>query len=176
MIAIIGHICGPGKALFGKFPGKWTGFSRTNGYDITNMHSVREIADASSDFDVFINNAHRSFGQGHMLYEMHERRKNTNKLIINIPSNGGDCIKKFEHLYAIQKSALDEVAEQLSNINRLCMIANVRQRYINTESVNQVTDYAKIRLASIVDIIVFLIKSPIEYSINLMTVLPRANI
>lgn len=59
--------------------------------------------------DIFINCKHDSFEQVNLLYEAAK----LNKRIINIGSNSGDETKKYPHIYAIQKIALDKANDQL---------------------------------------------------------------
>ncbi len=61
------------------------------------------------DCDIFINCKHDGFQQVELLYQA----ASLGKRIINISSNSGDGIKKTPHIYAIEKSALDNANEQL---------------------------------------------------------------
>lgn len=173
MIGITGHTKGLGKAIFETISGDFIGFSRSNGYDITDPKSREEIVKQSIDCDVFINNAYDQFGQVNLLYDLHMAWKNTDKLIINVSSNSSDGIKKFEHIYAVQKSALDKAAEQLANIPGSCRITNLKPGYIDTKSVEHVKDHPKISIESMVDLVEFLINSSPSFTISSMTVLPR---
>jgi NADP-dependent 3-hydroxy acid dehydrogenase YdfG len=59
--------------------------------------------------DIFINCKHDGFNQIRLLY----KAAKLNKKIINISSNAGDGNKTYQHMYAIEKSALDKANEQL---------------------------------------------------------------
>lgn len=133
MISITGHTQGIGKVLFEHFGG--IGFSRTNGYDITDALDRRAIVEESEECDIFINNAFTSFYQTILLYEMFESWKDKNKLIINIGSETTCGIKNKPQQYTAAKAALDKASEQLSHLNKPCKVVNVRFGYVNTERI-----------------------------------------
>jgi hypothetical protein len=86
-IVITGHTRGIGKALADVFSaGGHTviGFSKSTGFDIGDPGIIKEIADRSTDCDVFINNAFHYLGQFDLLKEMINRWDGTTKMIINI--------------------------------------------------------------------------------------------
>ena len=80
--AITGHTKRIGKAICEAFPS--VGFSKSNGYDITNKEDRLKIIKKSADCDIFINNAHEGFGQVFMLSELFEAWRMEEKMIINI--------------------------------------------------------------------------------------------
>jgi NAD(P)-dependent dehydrogenase (short-subunit alcohol dehydrogenase family) len=112
---ITGGNRGLGLALCQRFSGD--SYSRSNGYDITK--DEEKIAEASLDYDVFINNAfdgpfHESwanFGQTRVLYAVANAWTKHNKsgTIINIGSTGDKLVvpplPDFEN-YRVSKSAL----------------------------------------------------------------------
>lgn len=140
-MAITGHTAGLGKALFDHFHQKSFGvfgFSRKNGYDISNLESRSILVEKISACDLFINNAHCGWAQVELLYSVFEKWKDQPKHIINIGSNSGDGIKNFVHPYAIQKSALDKAAEQLNNIrDARCRVSTIRPGWIHTERIEK---------------------------------------
>lgn len=172
-IALTGHTSGIGKAIYNRYNPNVIGFSRANGYDISNADHRKQIRDISKDCDIFINNAYSDFAQVDMLYLMYEAWANTNKLIINISSNSGDGIKNKAHLYAVAKTALDKSSEQLSRLNNACKIVNLRPGYVDTPRVANVTNMPKMSTNSILYCIDFIINCPDDCMINTMTVLPR---
>ena len=172
MIAITGHSDGIGKALFEKYAPNAIGFSRSNGYDISDRDSLDKILAAAVDCDVFVNNAHCDYAQVELLYAFSKARENTNKFIVNISSNSSDGIKQMPHPYAVQKSALDKASEQLSRHGNACRILNLRPGYIDTNRVKHVTD-TKLRVESVVSIINWILHQPSDMSIVSLTVLPR---
>ena len=56
-IAITGHTQGIGKRAYDRLCPDIIGFSRSNGYDITNSGDQKRIIEESKDCDIFINNA-----------------------------------------------------------------------------------------------------------------------
>lgn len=172
-MAITGHTSGIGEALFKRYSPAAVGFSRSNGFDISDAACRAAIVDMSSQCDVFINNAHDGFHQVDLLYDMQEAWKNTDRLIINISSNSGDGIKRTPHRYAVCKSALDKAAEQLSRIDGSCRIATIRPGYVDTPRVKHVADQPKVSVDSIVRCVDMLIEWPADSMINNITILPR---
>jgi len=88
-VAITGHTKGLGKALKDCFESNGhdvIGFSRSNGYDISDSIARANIIAELAECDVFINNAWVANAQQLMLAEACEEFTNTNKVIINISS------------------------------------------------------------------------------------------
>lgn len=120
-ILVTGGNRGLGLHLVQKFNA--TSISRSNGFDITK--NVNEIAKASLDYDVFINNAfdgppHESwanFGQVNVLHAVYFAWAAAGKTghIINIGSTGEKSIVApdpgFE-TYRVSKAALDHASKQ----------------------------------------------------------------
>lgn len=118
---ITGGNRGLGLHLKEKFSG--TSISRTQGYDITK--NVKEIAEISLDFDVFINNAFdgppqedwANFAQTQIYMAVYNAWKTAGKTghIINIGSTGSKSIvapePRFE-TYRISKAALEHASKQ----------------------------------------------------------------
>tara|TARA_B100000287_G_scaffold247581_1_gene232727 strand:- start:253 stop:687 length:435 start_codon:yes stop_codon:yes gene_type:complete len=83
-----------------------TGTRRGIGQALANYF---DCVDSLEECDIFINCKHDGFSQVELLYKAAE----LNKKIINIGSNSPDGNKKYPHIYAVQKSALDKANEQL---------------------------------------------------------------
>jgi NAD(P)-dependent dehydrogenase (short-subunit alcohol dehydrogenase family) len=112
---------GLGQAFHEKFNAD--SYSRSGGYDITK--DVKKIAEASLDYDVFINNAFdgpfqedwANFGQVNLLYAVASLWKENGKVghIINIGSVGSETVVApdpgFE-TYRVSKAALKEHSRQ----------------------------------------------------------------
>lgn len=150
--AITGHTSGVGKALYDHYFPNAVGFSRSNGYDISK--DKENIIKQSVDCDVFINNAHESFFQIELLYELSKTFKGK---IINISSNSGDGIKNYSHMYAIQKNALDKANEQLyyQGVNT----TNLRFGWIDTPKVQDVEE-TKMSTKYCISIVDWLLEQP----------------
>jgi NAD(P)-dependent dehydrogenase (short-subunit alcohol dehydrogenase family) len=118
---ITGGNRGLGEAFVQHFSGD--SYSRSSGYDITK--DLDKIAQASLDYDVFINNAFdgpfqepwADFGQTKLLYAVASlwKEKNKSGYIVNIGSVGGETVvapdPTFE-TYRISKVALKEHSRQ----------------------------------------------------------------
>jgi len=88
-IAITGHSQGLGKAIadhFQNFGHTVIGYSRTNGFDISQEDTRNKIIEELKSCDVFINNAYAPFAQKDLLVRAIDLWKNDNKTIININS------------------------------------------------------------------------------------------
>lgn len=131
--AITGHSKGIGRVLFDNLDA--IGFSRSNGYDITDRWDRRIIMEEAADCDVFINNAFTEHFQTTLLYEMFEYWKGRDKLIINIGSDTTCGIKKKPQQYTAAKASLDKASEQLSHLNDRCKVVNVKFGYVNTKRI-----------------------------------------
>ena len=132
--AITGHTKRIGQALHNSLPS--VGFSKSNGYDITDKEDRLKIINEASDCDVFINNAHEGFGQVLMLTELFDVWRMEEKLIINIgvdsvPYTNWQVVHKQ---YPVEKMALHAQCEILHNDNeRKCKITNLALGYVDTE-------------------------------------------
>lgn len=88
-ISITGHTKGIGLALKSYFESQGhnvIGFSRTNGYDISNIECLDKIVEESKHCDVFINNAYAAKGQTALLEKMILEWTGTTNSIINLNS------------------------------------------------------------------------------------------
>jgi hypothetical protein len=133
--AVTGHTKRIGKALYFAFPSS-LGFSKSNGYDITNKNDRIKIIREAIDCDVFINNAHEGFAQVELLNEIFDAWKMEDKLIINIgvdsvPFTNWQVVHKQ---YPVEKMALHAQCEMLhNNVDRKCKITNLALGYVDTE-------------------------------------------
>jgi NAD(P)-dependent dehydrogenase (short-subunit alcohol dehydrogenase family) len=139
--AITGHTKGLGAALTQQlsYGHSVLGFSKSTGYNITNKEDRTLIIDQSFDCHVFINNAHSGYSQTELLYELWERWKDLDKLIVNISSNTTDGIKLHPHRYTAEKIALEKANEQLANLKNTCKVSIYKFGWIGTERV--ITNY-----------------------------------
>ena len=118
---ITGGNRGLGQHLVNTFKG--TSISRAQGYDITKH--VKEIAEISLDFDVFVNNAFdgppqedwANFAQSQIYFAVYDAWKAAGKTghIFNIGSSGSKSIvapePRFE-TYRVSKAALEHASKQ----------------------------------------------------------------
>ena len=120
-VAITGHTSGIGQAindaldlLSGFSDDKWEvrGYSRSNGWNLAEGNGnllLEEIV--NFDPDIFFNNAWHPGVQNHLCKKLHEKWKDTNKVIVNTGSITGyvpHTILDKKNIYAQDKKALSE--------------------------------------------------------------------
>lgn len=171
-LAVTGHTSGLGQAIYQLYPSS-VGFSRSNGYDISNADDRARIINQSSQCDVFVNNAYAGNAQIDLLYELFANWHDSDRFIINISSNSGDGIKPDPNRYAVYKSALDKASQQLTYRKSRCKICNLRFGWLDTPRVAHVTD-AKISMADACDVVQMVLSGSASGMITEMTVLPKA--
>lgn len=142
MYAITGHTEGIGKCLFNQLSPNAIGFSRANGYDITQINDIYRILDDASDCKVFINNAYCDFGQSNLLLEAFFRWKDTDKTIINIGSKiAEDGVNLNFHpdvgllKYQMHKASLKKLSYDLDAYGSKLKIKYVWFGYVGTEKI-----------------------------------------
>lgn len=137
--AITGHTSGIGKALHNSLSNS-IGFSKSLGYDITDLQSRKRIIEQSQDCNVFINNAFDGFGQTLMLLDLFHKWKDTNKTIISVGSivaEDDTVLKNYEYLleYQIQKKSLKVLHNDLLKLNYSVNLKYVYFGYVGTERI-----------------------------------------
>lgn len=109
---VTGSSQGLGKYLSNRYNAQ--AFARKDGYDISTYEGRKKIVE-DADFDVFINNARHGFFQTELLYDLYDKFKHTNKVIISIGSFGKEYyLQEKPYKYGIEKLALNEASKQLS--------------------------------------------------------------
>jgi hypothetical protein len=136
-IAITGHTQGIGKRAYDRLCPNIIGFSRSNGYDITNPTDRKRIIEESNHCDIFINNATTEFGQTLLFLELFNNWQYQNKTIINVgsriaeikilPKDRQDLLK-----YQAEKLILKEMTNRVSG---LCKIKYKWFGYVGTEKI-----------------------------------------
>lgn len=141
-VAITGHSRGIGNSLFDVLTEQGhecTGFSRSNGYDITSKANL--IIQASLDCDVFVNNAYYGVEQITLLTKLWDFwKRDPSKTIVNISS-----LSKYPGLsgnttgYSAHKAALSHQAFLLmfKDNSRKCRVINVNPGYVETDMTKQ---------------------------------------
>lgn len=135
-VAITGHTSGIGKELFDLFPNAM-GFSRSNGYDITEKESRLNIIKEITECDIFVNNAHSGFSQTDLLFDIWDLWKYRDKKIICIGSRVSNLIyTNYPYSeYAVNKSALESAASYMSHQELPCKVTLIKPGYIDTPAV-----------------------------------------
>tara|TARA_B100000085_G_C18523147_1_gene504567 strand:- start:969 stop:1532 length:564 start_codon:yes stop_codon:yes gene_type:complete len=174
--AITGHTNGIGKAFseLSEIKNNFIGFSKSNGYNIKDVEDRRKIIRESIDCDVFINNAYTLYYQTDLLYELHKKWKDKDKIIINMGSNTTDGMKDFPHTYTAHKASLETASLQLSNTKDVCRVALLKFGYVGTE---RILKYMKpknyIPVEEAAKIIYQTVEWANKYNVRTMTILPR---
>jgi nucleoside-diphosphate-sugar epimerase len=115
-IAITGHTVGIGKSIHDQLVAKGhrvIGFSRSQGWDISDSSARSRMVEQVQDCDVFVNNAHHEYSQCQLLSALHESWQGQKKTIINIGSSitmRWDT-KNRNPQYRNEKLALDDACE-----------------------------------------------------------------
>lgn len=178
-IALTGHTRGIGAAIFAHLTAEGhtvTGYSRTNGFDISRPEKIAEITKLCSSADVFINNAWQDWSQIDLLYSVFAEWKSLDRLILNLGSNSGDRTKNYEHKYAISKIALDEACTQLNHVSgSRCRVVNLRPGWVRTERIEAlgVTE-PMLAPSDVAKMVQWLIAQPAHQHIPTLTLLARS--
>jgi nucleoside-diphosphate-sugar epimerase len=115
-IAITGHTKGIGAKLSQKLISQYevVGFSRSNGYDISNDTDIDRIIAESLDCEVFVNNAYHFDQQSTIAKRWEEAHRDQEHFIINVSTLASDPMfdvaTKIPHLvpYAQEKKRLNQ--------------------------------------------------------------------
>jgi short-subunit dehydrogenase len=167
-ICITGHTSGLGKALFDFWSASnnnVTGYSRSNGYDLD--HNLDKFN--NDQFDIFVNNAYSGFKQVELLYQLYEKNKNRNCIILNIGSASSDGNVDRVKPYAIEKLALEKACLQLQFNTSVCKVLLIKPGRMETPMVAH-TNSKKIDLSYMVSTIDWLIAQPENIAIRSITI------
>lgn len=137
-VAITGHTKGIGKALSEVFP-EYIGYSRKTGHDLNNRVIREKMFNEIIDCDIFINNANIGWNQSVLLYELWEKWKEKDKLIVNIGSIAADYNQYVARPYNIQKKSLQDACMQLQHAQQPCKVVLVKPGYVDTPAVQNIT-------------------------------------
>jgi NADP-dependent 3-hydroxy acid dehydrogenase YdfG len=169
-IAITGHTLGLGKAIFEHFRERSIpieGFSRSNGFDLSDSHGQSKLFNHLLNKSIFINNVHAGWSQVDLLYKVFELWKNQEKTIINIGSLSSDGNKDFSHRYAVEKSALEKAVAQLNNIKDIrCKITIIKPGWIKNERTSKMNiKEPMLNMSHVIDLIEFILSLPADVHI-----------
>jgi len=166
LIGITGHTSGIGELIANHY--EFVGFSRSNGYDLTDDGNITKLINELEKCDVFVNNAfpyanetdykHMHL-QTEILYKVYNQWVDKSKLIINIGSNTTDGIKKKIWPYSAAKESLEKANEQLCYLNNPCSVSMLKLGYVDTERItNLFPNEKKILQSEIIDSIDFILQ------------------
>jgi NAD(P)-dependent dehydrogenase (short-subunit alcohol dehydrogenase family) len=166
-IAVTGHTSGIGKSIYDYFleqNNDVIGFSRSNGYNISNKEDRTNICNLSENFDIFVNNAYNNFdnSQELMLADRLESWKDTEKIIINLSSRW----TTGNHKYCHDKMSIDNICNE--HLFSKIYLINLKPGLIDTPRVSAEKG-AKLKTKSVVDIIDFILLNKNEFKIHSIT-------
>lgn len=161
-IAITGHTSGIGLALLNHFQTNHTciGFSRSNGYNISNPADRARILLESLDADVFINNAYNNWDNSQflMLEKVASQWAGRDKLIINSASIITDSRRPVNdpaEKYVQTKMLLDNFTKDYRG---LPYISNLKFGWVDTPRVAMFNE-KKMPVEKVVKLVDFVIQN-----------------
>jgi hypothetical protein len=154
-IGITGHTRGVGQAFFNHFQSHTViGFSKSNGYDISDPTSRIKILDRVKDLDMFINNAYNNYddSQLRLLEVVYNLWQGTDKIIVNISSRYTTGPEK----YCKDKEQQDIFCK--SKEFTLPYIINLKPGLIDTDRVKHIPG-KRLSTKEVVDVLNFALNS-----------------
>ena len=137
-IAITGHTQGIGKQAYDRLCPDIIGFSRSNGYDITNSNDRKRIIEESKNCDIFINNANAEFGQTLLFLELFNSWRYQNKIIINVGSRIAEIKTLPDNRQELLKYQAEKLILKEMSIRVHSPVCKVKYRwfgYVGTEKI-----------------------------------------
>jgi NADP-dependent 3-hydroxy acid dehydrogenase YdfG len=172
--AITGHTAGIGLAISGQLMQagyQIKGFSRSNGFDISQPGVIKKIVSESLCADVFINNAYHDFAQCELLEQLFRFWKHSRKkTIVNINSRAKYGVGKAQ-FYGQTKKELFVKAEKMMFSGKLCRIININPGYVETDMVAEVHHkYNMLSPQQLAEMVVWCINQPQSVEIGELSV------
>jgi len=162
-VAITGHTSGLGKELFTRFENV-VGFSRSNGFDITDIEKRKDIISSINECDVFINNAHEPFFQTILLEEIFKEWKFEKKTIVNIISRSKYPNISKGFLYSTSKASLSHLSNSLRFVSdKKCRIIDINAGLLDS-------NMPSLTYKELCDIIIWSINQPFHIEIGEISV------
>lgn len=162
-IVITGHTRGLGKALCDHFQSHTVlGFSRSNGYDISNLNNRNRILNEIRDADMFINNTYNNFDDSQLalLKEVYSLWEGTDKIIVNVSSRYTTGPEK----YCKDKEQQDIFCK--SKEFKLPYIINLKPGLIDTDRVKHIPGN-RLSVKEVVDTLIFALSC--SYKVHTIT-------
>ena len=166
-VAITGNTKGIGKSISDYFLSKnyeIVGFSRNNGYDISEYESRKKIIEQLGRFDIFVNNAYNNFDKSQelLLKGILDQWKDQEKIVINVSSRWTDGDSE----YCIHKRSLDQLCEKYKNSK--VYVINLKPGLADTPRVKRI-DGDKMKVESIVTVVDFIFSNLNSFRVHSIT-------
>lgn len=161
-VAVTGHTKGIGNAIHTVFKNNGHnvfGFSRSNGFDISNNDVQEHILKQCENIDVFVNNAYAPTAQTVLLKKFINLWKGTDKMIINLSSKLVFYPGKTNDFFDVY---IKDKKEQNDICNKRCYsdqprILNIMPGLVDTEMSN-IFDASKMSTNNLANFIYDLVK------------------
>jgi len=159
-IAITGHTGGLGLAFFNYFLNLGhdvIGFSRSNGFNISDPISRLNIVDTIKDFDMFINNAYNDWDSSQltMLELVYKEWRNKEKTIINVSSR----YTKDDNIYCKTKLEMDKFCEE--HLYSTPKLINLKPGLLDTSRVTNISG-ERLSVDNVVKVLEFALANSIQ--------------
>ena len=147
MIAVVtGHTKGIGKAFAEYFALKGytvIGFSRSNGFDISDSSIRDKILELSRDADIFVNNAYdfdnQQFNsQNDLLVGMFNQWREQSKVLINVSSISSDYWPTNGRIYSKNKQELDKSMIEFGLKSPKVVLVNLKPSWVDTDRIRNI--------------------------------------
>jgi short-subunit dehydrogenase involved in D-alanine esterification of teichoic acids len=163
-IAITGHTSGIGLGLYNYFSKDHDvlGFSRSVGYDISNIGDRQRILEASKGCEIFVNNAYNNYddSQLEMLKMVVDSSDHRGCFILNMSTRWTNADNK----YCITKKNMDLYCDSLM-FNRDIKLLNIKPGLIDTPRVENETGN-KMTVQDIVRVMEFAMTNQDRFNIH----------
>ena len=171
-IAITGTTSGLGKALVQALQHAYYNpeIIELNRPTIDLERSTAQIIDKAGDFDLFINNAHSTFQQTELLYDLFEAHKDRKCDIITVGSVSADGDRKEVNRYAIEKASIDKATAQLQMIESECRVSVIKPGRMKTPMTDHRDEFYRMDPEEVADTIILMFQLPRSLIIKTITI------
>lgn len=161
---VTGHKRGIGKAIFDYLKNlprmeSVEGFSKSDGYDISDKHVRDMIVSKCKSANIFVNNAYNNHDSSQLvlLISISELWKDTNNKIINVSSFESRAMFYKNPKYGLQKCKQDDYCKSVKSPH----IINLKPGFVDTDRVSSV-EHPKMECSDVVNILDFCLNSSIR--------------
>ena len=127
-------------------------------FDLTKDHQI--IIDGSTNFDVFIINAHSGMSSVELLYRLFEKNKDRVCDILIVGSVSADGDRKEVNRYAVEKAAIDKAVAQLQLVESECRVMCIKPGRMETSMTTHRMEYYRMDRHWVAKAIVHMLSIP----------------